>query len=450
MKTWLIRGVLVLLASAASWALVVWSGVLPRTTDAQRQALVSLRAPLENAHGQRNAFDLFWLIDYDIPEDQRAAVIAEDSAALSADPNAADGIPSQREERFPRRVPKDAPTVERCAPDCLAIVRADTQTWRDALAAQQPRLLALRELGSYDHNRSPFPLNFATPIPPYQNTGLLQLAEAALEHVDGDSEAALTGLCRDIAGWRGLKGRSDSLVAEMVGIATLQASARLYADIRAELPLGTPMPPACEASFAPLTVEQRVGCDVIRTEFALIDTAFSNLDRDPYWADESPLRTLPGRWLFNPEATLAAAAPGYLEVCQLPMLPIAEWRAAQTPVENWCGWQDHLFNPFGCDIIEMAIPAFGDYFRRDRDAEGTFLLLQLADWLAAQDDADAAFAARPETFRVFEQDVRFENGELSLDLLEPRQGDPRQWRIALPGSRVPATTDSASEGSYAP
>jgi hypothetical protein len=65
-------------------------------------------------------------------------------------------------------------------------------------------------------------------------------------------------------------------------------------------------------------------------------------------------------------------------------------------------------------------------------------LLQLADWLAGQADPAAAFEARPEALREFEQPVRFEDGALLFDLLQPRWNQPGTLRVALPASRLPA------------
>ncbi len=247
MKLWIKRAGTALLGLVVVWLGLMWSHWLPRPSAEQASALAQMRAPMAQAKGERNAFGLFWQLDYDIPEAERAQVLAEDVAALDGWRPGQDleALASRARGRYPSRVAKDAPPLPPCEADCLAQVRADPEPWRAALAARQSRLAELGQLAHYDHLRTPFKMSLYSPIPAFQGTGDLQIAAAALAFADGQTEAALSGLCRDLGQWRRLKGRSDLLLSEMISLAWLRNGGRLYADMRAELAADQPLPAAC-------------------------------------------------------------------------------------------------------------------------------------------------------------------------------------------------------------
>ncbi len=179
---------------------------------------------------------------------------------------------------------------------------------------------------------------------------------------------------------------------------------------------------------------------MFRGEFALLDNSLTPEFMVAAEAGEGlkgHAMTWGLRWLLNHEATLATVAPAYADMCTLAALPKAQWSTALPERADGCRWSEAMFNPFGCVLVDIAVPSWADYLLRDRDGEGQLRLLALADWLARQPDPAAAFAERPASFREFEHAVRFENGELSIDLLKPRDAKTPQWRIPLPGSRLP-------------
>jgi hypothetical protein len=435
MRNWLKRTALALLVLGLAWVVIAWSGVLPMPSSEQRAALTLMRAPSQDAVGERNAFELFWLLPYAIPDAERERVLAEDIAALEA-MHPTDGATLQlASSAFPRHVAKDAPKAP-CnrEPGCLQHVRADPDQARAVLVAHAPLLAQLRRLGDYDHLQTPYRPSFASPLPELGLSGPLQLTEAALAFVDGQPDAAIDGLCRDLAAWRKLKGRSDSLIFEMVSLAWLQGGAQLFADMRAELPRDHPLPTTCAAAFGPPLPAQRQSCDVYRAEFSLTDRVMADthfIASDPGLGGFS----LGGRLLpFNPEATAALMAPTYSRICAALHQPAAQWPSSNPADNKACGWVGMAFNQLGCRLFAIATPAYSDYGLRERDGEGMLHLLQLAEWLAQQEDPGSAFEQRPGQHRQFEQPVQFDAGELSIELLRPR-GEVTRWRIALPGSR---------------
>lgn len=443
MKRWLLRGLAALLVPLLLWLAVVMTGLLPRISDEQAAALADMRAAPQQAIGERNAMELIWSLPYDVPEAHRADLLRADAEALDAWRPSQGAVPTTAAEgRYPRREAEGAPELPRCDLDCLDKVRADTDSWRAAITARQSRLDALHQLGEFDHLRTPYQPTLSSPIPAYQQTGDLQVAAAALRFVDGDPDAALDGLCRSLGNWRRLKGRSDMLIADMIVLAWQRRGAKLYSDIRAELPLDHPLPASCAVAFAPPRDSERSACDVWRNEFQLFDNALRP-DQLEDFDGKGPVADWAIRWMLNHEATAALLAPRFQAICRDAAIPAAQWQEDNEPS---CGWQQQVFNPVGCWIVGIATPAYRDYLRRDRDGEGILRLLQLADWLATQSDPAAAFEQRPEALRGFEQSVRIEDGELVMDLLQPRRNEYDAVRIGLPGSRVAA----ASVGTAAP
>lgn len=442
MRIWLGRGFALLAALALLWLALSLSGLLPRLSAEQTEALDDMRAPPQQAQGERNAMELIWSLRYEVPVEQRAEVLREDSAALDAWRPEHGNVPtSVAEGRYPTREAADAPALPGCDLDCLQAVRSDPESWRAALAARASRLQALDDLADYDHLRTPFRPSLSMPLPAFLHTGELKVAEAALRFADGDAPAALQSLCRSSANWRALKGRGDSLIAEMVILAWLRRGAQLYAAMRAELRTDFPLPEVCTHAFAPLQTTSRMACDVFRSEFQMMDLT---LQREMSshagiggWFDR------PAAWLLNREATAALLAPHYRTACRLLLRPIREWPS--TPLEVHCPWQQRLFNPVGCVLADIALPHYLDYLKRERDLEGQLRLLALADHLASQPDPAGAFETRPEALMDFEQPIRFVDGELMLDLLQPRSNQTGSIPIALPGSRDAAGPGAAGD-----
>ena len=441
MRKWIKRALAVVLCLLASWLLIGWLDLLPRISDVQRAALERMRAPARDAAGERNAFELFWLLPYQVPASERADVLARDFALLDAMSSTESERPALVSAGYPRHIPANAKSLP-CGrqPGCLASVRADPEAVRGRLIAAAPMLTALRELDEYDHLRLPFRPALASPLPEFQHTAPLQLSEVALAFVDGQPDAALGGLCRDIAAWRALKGRSDSMIFEMINLGWLQGGAQLYADLRAELPTDYPLPDSCDAAFGPPVMAQRQSCDVYRSEFVLGERVLR--ESTLFGQDEpSTLQRVGERLLLNREATSALSAHHFSTVCDALQRPASDWPTsapeASAAYREGCGWTGLLFNPMGCMLRSIAMPTYSDYGLRDRDGEGMLRLLQLADWLARQPDRERAFDQRPEAHRQFEQPVSFENGELAIILLRPR-GKETHWRIPLPASRLSA------------
>lgn len=357
---------LALLVLVVAWLALIASGVMPRLTAAQREALALMRAPNVDARGERNAFELFWLLPRDVPASEREAVFAADMAAID-DHHAGQKL-VLASARHARHVEGSSTLLTACSrkPGCLAAVRADAEGVRAALAERAPLLAGLDQIGSYDHLRTPHRPNLAAPIPEFQQTGPLQLARAALRHVDGDRIGALDGLCRDLSGWRRLKGRSDSLIFEMIVLAWLQGGVQLAADLRAEGPADEPLPEACVAALAPLAAAERMSCDVFRGEFRGFEDALAPEQMLATGPESSPadrVRVFASRFAYSAEGTRALLAQHLANACAARDAP----DDTANPVPPQCGLEARVFNPIGCVLAEVAMADYDRFRQREQD-----------------------------------------------------------------------------------
>jgi len=424
------------LALAAAWLTVAASGALVRVTPAQQAALDLLRAPNDRAVGQHNAFELFWSLPYAVPEDRWAAVLAEDAATIDSWQPGAQAFAAAG---YGPLESAGAPPFPGCGASCLATARADTPAIREAVAARAARLERINQLGRYDHSHWPFARGPNSPIPAYANTVSVQLYAAALSHLDGNSDGALRSLCRDLGALRRLRGRSDMLIEEMVRAASLLDGIQLLAEIRAELPPDRPLPPACSAVLERPKPEERLACDAIRTEFAMVDGALRReWPLSEMWTTDALSFSATAMILAPSEATAALYAEDYAEQCRLIVLPLAEF-PADHPQTACSGWEP-LLNPFGCRFVRDSGGSSAhlrQYIQRDRNSEGALNALALSDWLGAQPDAASAFDARPQGFRTFEQPLALDGTTLKLGLNQPHASRATTLDLPLPGSRQP-------------
>ncbi|MBK6726365.1 MAG: hypothetical protein IPG63_03755 [Xanthomonadales bacterium] len=427
-----------LFALLLAWSGMILSGLLPRIDAKQRAALDLLRAPYERARGEHNAFELLWLLPRNVPETERDSVFAADMAALDA--LAATGVePVLASARYPRHVEDSSPQLGACGrkPGCLAAVRADAGGVRAALAERAPLLAGLDQVWTYDHLRTPHRPSFAAPLPQYQQGANLQLARAALRQVDGDPVGALTGLCRDLSGWRRLKGRSDSLVFEMVLLSWLQGGVQLAADLRAETPPGTPLPAECAAALAPIAEIERMSCDVYRAEFqGMADLMepqrmFASGSR-PSLLDRA--RVLGARFVYSPGATRALYATHLARACAALAAPPAA--APMSPPA--CDLEGRVFNPLGCTLAEIGMADYDRYRLREHDVDALLATFALGEWLVTEPDAAAALASRPQRFTALPVTLAADGHGLRLARREPVRDDPPELALPLPGSRVAA------------
>lgn len=411
---WVAQGVLaVMVLVAALWALSRFMPLPP----AQQQALALLRqqTPVSGS----NAFDALWLLRYDgVPDTARAAIMAEDARRIAALPP----MSMDAEERmgglavdtllsaagqYPE-VPAWQPPCHWSQAGCLAKVRADQAAVEAAVQGQQGLLARIDGLSAHGHYRNRFVPDIRAPFP---DLALLQrsLSAHALAQVQGRSDDALAGICRDTRTGRMLMAHGDNLFVATVGAAMVQGSVQLFGEVLAEVPATQALPADCDGAFTVDNPQQLSLCPAMRGEFVLIthggrveEGVMQTLLWDREKSAGRTALTLQGACTDTAEQTLAQDKPLRFAAPELGL-----WRL------------ECIANMMGCITTSIAGPAYQSYGMRLQDAGASLRLAEALLWLRAHSAADAAtaLAAMPRALR---------DGERPLTL----SADGRQLQVA--------------------
>jgi len=432
-----------LLAVLLTYLLVLWSEWLPRTTPAQQAAQALLQQPLQRAQGQHDAFPLLWSLSYDMPEAERANLLATDQKAYAQMEAAGKAVAfkSTAQGRYPEAWPEKS---ELCPPaqtgDCLTHVRANLEQIRATVALHAGLLSRATALRDSDHAHYGFRPSMVSPLPSL-GIGPLQVTASALEFVEGRPEAALDGACSDLASWRRLRSHTDMLLLDMVGVAFVDEEAALLASMLAELPADRPLPASCSAALAAPVAGETDQCDVWRGEYASTSNTiggFSSAEMAMVAGREPGISDRLSSLLLNERATLASFAPYYAQLCQSggpqPFAPP--------------GVVSQIFNPAGSAMLETAVPDYSGYRQRVQDMLVIVQGLRTVTWLRSQADPVAAFAQRPQDMKTPDREITLDadGRHLRIPLLQPRNGMPKEWLLPLPASRSIAASPLQAAG----
>lgn len=451
----LLKGVGVLALLAAVWLGLVLSEWLPPETEAQREAEALMAQQPPNVSGERNVFAALWLFGYDVPEDQLDEVAAADAAAFLAAAQKTGNVTEFQTSakgkfaEIPGPPHSDPLLCEMWKGDCLARIRANPEGTRQRLAEFSQRLERGDRLAQYDHHRYGFVPRFDSPIAGPGSLFGLQASAAALDFIDGKPDAAFARLCRDTATWRRLRSHSDMLIIDMLAVAQMSQTARLYAEMLAELSADFVAP--CPEVFEPLTDAESNQCAVLRGEYLFMSNSLIDALRTGAFQPEG------SRWvhralaaLVNRRHVVGVTAEWFAQVCGEANRKRVEHRdptPLPNPFEQPCGPTDWAFDPIGCSLLG-DVPAYNDYYVRVLDLDGRLKLLQSAIWLRSQPlDGDRAqqFAARPTALQSSHHAMTLdlEHGVLRMKNLEkPGSARGETWEIPY---RDPAPASAAHD-----
>lgn len=261
------------------------------------------------------------------------------------------------------------------AATCLDKLRRQPQQAAEALAAQQDLLARIGELSGYGHYRMPPAI--APGIGAALPTGSLlatPLAAHAQVYLQGDANAAMTGLCRDAGTARMLMAHSDNLFLAMVGGKMLASNTRLLASVLTELPADTPLPTNCDAALSVPSGMEMSTCTGMRGEFAN-GAALSR-------ANTREFRKAKSRLLFSETKTNARQAETMAWSC-LPenLQKIGEDRVLPPPGYPSLWRLECAANAIGCVLSSIAAPVYHGYIARQQDNGAHVHLLQSVLWL---------------------------------------------------------------------
>lgn len=445
MKKWVKRiAIMILTLALLAAALWTWSRLRGPTAE-QREAL-ALMTETETPAG-RNAFAALWTLRYDVPEEEQAAVVAEDVAHWverirqevwdESSPVSDDPVTIAKGRYRDLRMSEEDRSLL-CRPvngDCLASVRDDPEAYAALLDGNQRLFERVEALSGFDYYRSEMPSNLLAPYPEFQR-GQALATRHAVWFVQGQWDAALDGACRDLSTWRRLGAYSDSLLVRMIGTAfSSKGNARLLAAMLAELPGDYPLPSSCERALAPPGPDELSMCEVMRGELRFAASQFQIVG-DRAWA-ENRLEYVTTPLVFDLDMSVAELATGYAPACSEAQ---AERLAADESIEwpEWDGWWrlECVSNWVGCTLAGISRPAFSNYHLRTQDHAARLRLMGALLWLREragdQRPLNERLAELPEEFVT--QARRPEIGEdgttLRIRQFYTQQGE--FWEIPLP------------------
>ncbi|MGO1720066.1 MAG: hypothetical protein ACTHZI_07755 [Luteimonas sp.] len=443
MRRWLLRIGVALLALLVTLAAVWGASRLLGPTAEQRRA-VEVFEQLPPPQGS-NAFPALWLLQWDVPESEQAAVVAEDAERFRALPPWGDpargeatlNLQSVAAGRYEDLRTGLADDPASCGPregGCLERVRAARDAHAERLEQSARLVDRVQVVFDHAHYRSLLPPAVDGPIPPLS---LLSLGKTrhALQFVDGETDAALAGTCRRVDGWRRIAGNADSLLVTMYAVAGIQGDGHLLADMLAELPPGHALPSACAAALAPPRSDELSLCPAMRGEWEFGKSAFDALQAD------TRLGSRVVRWLLvDQEATAALSASNLAWACgEQAEQAVAQDRPMHPPQQDGGPWRfGCVANVAGCVLMEVARPAYADYGQRMQDSGARVRVLGTLAWLrerAAAGDARSAhdlLVDLPEGLRSPGRAVEVDpdGRHLRIELFDIRQDS--HWRVPLP------------------
>jgi len=436
--TGLLVAVLVL---AALWT---WSR-LRGPTPAQRAALELLEAP--TAFEGRNAFDAIWVLPYDVPDADIAAVVDLDMRALVEATAGAHDAPlafSTGAARYPDLRPiSSAEGVGPCGireADCLGKVERAPDEHAALVRANARLIERIERLSEFDHYAARWPADLRIPFPEFT---LLKwpLTAHAVEFVQGDRMQAVEATCRDLATWRRLGTHSDILIVRMLGIAlATDGYGALLAGMLAALPRDTALPDSCEAALAAPVAADASICPAMRGEFAWSTGATASLP-------EMRAHTAWSWLVLDRDGFRALLAEQMVAPCLMQdTAPASDQRlaAAATPVPAWRRFEC-IANSAGCILGDIAGPAYASYAWRAQDHHARLQLLGTVAWLRGQpDDGTLAerLARRPDGLRSPARDIALGADGRSLEIAQYDTGRGATWSLPLPAYLVESTAAS--------
>jgi hypothetical protein len=260
-------------------------------TAEQREAYARIASDREPKQG-RNAFAPLWYLDYDVaPEEADARLRAE---LADVERRVAHGPTAFAQHPTATKMPEaDADRQALCARDgigCVAKAVSDPAALAQALSAFP--VLRSREVAfeRTDFYWDPFPAR-ASVLPVVTDAGAqtIWLSAHALRYASGDREAALTGVCENVAAWRRIHRGTNSRTMDAIAVRNVDAGLRVFADMFAARPHDVPVPAACEAALGAVTAADVDRCAIVARQLAIQDTMLltgaddSGLDRASWW-----------------------------------------------------------------------------------------------------------------------------------------------------------------------
>ena len=326
----------------------------------------------EAPRGDGEGTDALWLLPYDIPDAaERRQIMAQLGNHMPAD----DKLPESLRRR--KLISDDEGETLNCiskdqngniVAGCLQNVRDHADTYRAAVA-QHAKLFANADRVSQYRNLDVRILNVVTDVIPKYQYLAYQTTPAAVDWLDGKSEAAFAR----IRTGKTLQQSRGGLISTMVGAAMVRQNTKLAADMLAEQPQWAGKLPAhCADAFAPSADHAENFCRIMQVEYHYMA---ADIARYPsQLSEEMPAWLVPV--LFSAEHSKTLAARQLAFACEEPArqafaqdLPVSTPPEADPSPDPWrkYGSFSCLRNLVGCSLAYTEGADLASYARRMQD-----------------------------------------------------------------------------------
>jgi len=266
--------------------------------------------------------------------------------------------------------------------DCLATVRQQPQAINAALAPYADVLEQIADLAYYDYYASPLSAHANLQWPDLRFISL-SLSAHALTHINGDSHAALTGLCNDARVGRLLirDADTDTLLPALMGRRVLNSSLIVAAHIIAELPLDTSLPAECNDVFVPFNVEEISLCPAMRGEFAFM-RSYLELQKQRLERRQKPFGTEQlSDW--DNALWLQAQYNGVMCLPQTQQALLKDEKFSISPIKSI--WLEQCADDnMACATSKINRPSYARYVHQMQDTAAQLQMMQIVLWLRQQ------------------------------------------------------------------
>jgi len=279
--------------------------------------------------------------------------------------------------------------------DCLSVVRQQPEVIAELLAPYSDLLEQVAKLADHDYFHSPLPAPHRAGMGwPQPYARKLALSAHVLTYIQGDTQAALTGLCRDAHSGRMLIHSNDGLIVNSIGHRMLASNLKIAAHIIAELPLDAPLPLSCTTAFSPLSVEEVSVCASMRKEFNAIradmeleggiKTGYSPLGWEHYLA---VMAQDYGRYCLPETLPMLVADEKYV----VPLRPSNKWleRCENSSLLTRLV-QEEIQSDYSCVVARMGSSKNEHWVHEMQDVQAQLRMMQAILWLRAHPPSNKA------------------------------------------------------------
>lgn len=404
-----------------------------------------------------NAFKHLWLIEWDIPGPERAAVLAEDRRRALAQAQAflrapAGSLPppdytSSAGSRFVRWSLDALPQLD-CGREqdrCLdGLADIDAEAWRrlDSAPLLRERLAAVHGFG---HLRVEEALHFATYVvvaPERTGASRVWLAMAARAFRSGSQAEGLGMACRELATSRRFAEGSAHLITRMGESSRILSAVHLTVEMLAEYPADALLPNECAVLSAPLPADSVSMCAVVGAEHRWLRHSLQLAMREgvsDVWPAEAGEFS---HWLFDLDLSLQWRARAMSWACD-PEVLAQMHRGEAAVIQRVRDWPSHrpalqcAANPVGCTLDRVSQPDLSLYVERIMDELAALrmvaVLAELRPHLARSAPIEDALDRLAPSDALAARSLRLHEGRLGWEGPSPKRS-LGLW--PLPASRL--------------